>query len=96
MKNLFCLYSVDPDEMQHNAAFHLANIRCLHKYSFRDLLDKRIKPKLLFSICPEDLVLKYAFFIILFQSTAAMEQQYPFQSSHVQILYSFPLEAKTF
>ena len=28
--------SVDPDEMQHNAAFHLG-IHCLQKYSFRVL-----------------------------------------------------------
>ena len=36
---IFCLKitftnSVDPDEMQHNAAFHLG-LLCLQKYSFR-------------------------------------------------------------
>ena len=32
---LFCLmYSVDPDEMQHYAAFHLG-IHCLQEYLFR-------------------------------------------------------------
>ena len=35
MKNFFIFTnSVDPDEMQHNAAFHLG-LHCLHKYSFR-------------------------------------------------------------
>ena len=35
LKILFTfLNSVDPDEMQHIAAFHL-NLHCLQKYSFR-------------------------------------------------------------
>ena len=33
-EDLFYLYSVDPDEMQHYAAFHLG-LHCLQKYSFR-------------------------------------------------------------
>ena len=32
--DLFYLYSVDPDEMQHYAAFHLG-LQCLQQYSFR-------------------------------------------------------------
>ena len=32
--------SVDPDEMQHYAAFHLG-IHCLQKYLFRGFLDQR-------------------------------------------------------
>ena len=31
--------SVDPDEMQHNAAFHLG-LHCLQKYSFRGFSNK--------------------------------------------------------
>ena len=33
-EELFDLYSVDSDEMQHNAAFHLG-IHCLQKCSFK-------------------------------------------------------------
>ena len=34
LKIFFYLYSVDPDEMQYYAAFHLG-LHCLQKYSFR-------------------------------------------------------------
>ena len=38
LKNLFTFTnSVDPDEMQHNAAFHLG-LYCLQKYSFRGIV----------------------------------------------------------
>ena len=33
-EDLLYLYSVDPDEMQHYAAFHLG-LHCLQRYSFR-------------------------------------------------------------
>ena len=33
-EDMFYLYSVDPDEMQHYAAFHLG-LHCLQKYLFR-------------------------------------------------------------
>ena len=34
--------SVDPDEMQHYAAFHLGH-HCLHKYPFRGFQVQRVK-----------------------------------------------------
>ena len=39
-EDLFYLYSVDPDEMQYHAAFHL-NLPCLQKSLFRNLLNTK-------------------------------------------------------
>ena len=39
-EDLFYLYSVDPDEMQLYAAFHL-DLHCLQKYSFRGFMNAK-------------------------------------------------------